>query len=126
LILDTHVLLWILQRDLRISPEQIENLMQSENDIFISAVSAYEIVNKHSIGKLPGVESLVNTFGMLTQTLSYKPLSISIEHAHFAAKLEGPHKDPFDRLLAAQSIVEDMPIMTTDVQIAKFGAKVFW
>lgn len=126
LILDTHVLLWILWRDPKITQTQIAELMKPDVDIYISAVSAYEIVNKHRIGKLPGAEWLVTNFGLLTRTFTYKPLSISIEHAHLAAKLPEPHKDPFDRMLAAQSIVEDIPIMTTDSQIESFGARVVW
>jgi PIN domain nuclease of toxin-antitoxin system len=126
LILDTHTLLWILWRDPRISSHQVERLVEGNDEIFISAVSAYEIVYKHRIGKLSQVDQLVQSFDTLTRVFSYKPLSISIDHSHLAARLVGEHKDPFDRMLAAQSIIEGMPVMTMDRQIAELGARVVW
>lgn len=84
------------------------------------------MIPKVRIGKLPGAEELCERFPALMRQFGFESLAISVEHAQLAGQLPGAHKDPFDRMLAAQAILEDVPIMTNDAGIAGLGAKVVW
>jgi hypothetical protein len=78
------------------------------------------------IGKLPTGQALCDDFGGYLHRFHFTPLPISVEHGRLAGRLPGPHKDPFDRMLAAQALVEGVPLVTNDPAFAGFGVNVVW
>jgi PIN domain nuclease of toxin-antitoxin system len=120
LILDTHALLWLMQADSRLKPGA-RTLIHSATEVYVSSASIWEISIKHRLGKLPEdpeiiVEQLENA-GM-------KELPVINRHAVAAGRLPLLHADPFDRLLVAQAITENMRLLTADAQLADYSALV--
>lgn len=94
--------------------------------IFLSAVSVWEIANKNRIGKLPQVVAFQEDYPVLLKNNGFTSLSLTDQHAMRAGYLPGTHRDPFDRLIAGQALVDDLTVLTNDPQIAAFGCKVLW
>jgi PIN domain nuclease of toxin-antitoxin system len=92
----------------------------------VSAVSAFEISYKVKIGKLDAARELVDRFHEICDRLRLERLDLSVAHALRAGKLEGAHFDPFDRMIAAQAIIEGLPVLTVDRQFKALGAEVVW
>ena len=126
LLLDTHALIWWFLGDERL-PLRARKIMNSNDaEVFVSAVSAYEIALKHRLGKLPAGGLLLTDFRRLIAAQSFLPLAVSIEHALAAGALDVAHRDPFDRLLVAQSIVEGMRLVSNEMLLDKLGAARLW
>lgn len=126
ILLDTHALLWWFAGDPALS-RRAETLMDDPgNTILVSAASAWEICTKVRLGKLPTGQTLCEEFGDYLQRFHFTPLAISVEHARLAGRLPGPHRDPFDRMLAAQALSEGVPLVTNDSTFAGFGLNVIW
>ena len=125
-LLDTTALLWALVEPRRLSRAARMLLEDVETEIFTSSVSAYEIARKHQIGKLSTATAVVQGYGNHLRELGARELELTGIHAVTAARLPTPHRDPFDRLLAAQSLIEDIPVVTPDQAIADFGAATIW
>lgn len=123
-LLDTHVWLWLATRPERIRPELLEELRQAQTRLLFSAVSSWEIAIKWAVGRLQ----------LLEQPASYVPDAIrrsgvtglAVEHAHalHVATLPPHHRDPFDRLLIAQSQLESAPIVTADSAFDAYDVQV--
>jgi PIN domain nuclease of toxin-antitoxin system len=126
LLLDTHTLLWWDSNDQRIGERARLLIADAKNKIFVSAVSAFEIATKHRIGKLPGVEKLLASFDDNLVAEGFSILNIALAHALLAGQIDAEPKDPFDRLLAAQSRTENMPIISTDRAFDALGAERLW
>ena len=126
LILDTHVILWMLLNDLRLKPKQIELLEDPANRFYVSAVSAFEIATKVRIGKLPEAMEISRDFRRICTDFDYRELEITHAHGLRGGEIDGTHRDPFDRLLAAQSLVEGYPLMTNDRLFKEFGVETVW
>ncbi len=126
LLVDTHVFLWLVNRSAEISQRHIDIVNDDSNTIHLSVVSIFEIATKWRIGKLALPQQFQNTLTGIYKDYGYLPMPLLVPHADLAGRLPGTHKDPFDRLLAAQAIVEDMAIMTIDARIADLGARVVW
>lgn len=126
LLLDTHTLLWWWQGDNRLSRKAISYLKNEETELYVSAASAFEIATKFRIGKLTEAFAFLGDFeaGLSMQGIRHLPLTVA--HARRAGLLEGAHRDPFDRMLAAQSLIEDLPIVSRDPALAAFGAQTLW
>ncbi len=120
LLLDTHALLWWLGDDRTLSDAAREAISDPENTVFLSAVVVWEIRIKESIGKL----SLPDDFAEVLEDQRFAELPITVAHAHAMAELPTIHRDPFDRMLVAQALVEEMVIVTRDETIAEYGLKV--
>ena len=113
-LLDTHTLLWAVQKDVLLSDNALKIVVDKNIQKFVSAVSAYEILNKHRLGKLKEyVYVAENYFDVLGEFKASK-LPIDERHAHFAGEFEWSHRDPFDRLLAAQASIENLTLITND------------
>ena len=126
ILLDTNAVLWWFA-DSPTIPDHIEALIDDPaNTILVSAASAWEICTRVRIGKLPSGRALCEDFGGYLQRNHFEPLSITIEHGRLAGRMEGTHKGPFDRMLAAQALIEDVPIITNDAAFVGFGVKVVW
>ena len=96
------------------------------NQIFVSAASAWEISTKHRIGKLPAAAHLVANFPQIALSQGFILLAITALHAIRAGSLQGAHRDPFDRMLAAQTLSENMVIVPNDPKLDLFGVSRIW
>jgi len=113
-LLDTHAFLWSARESARLS-DSVKKAMEDENsEIFVSPVTAYEIMNKHRIGKLPEYAYVAENYLEIFNNLGVEELLINKKHLHFAGKFEWTHRDPFDRMLAAQAFTENMTLITND------------
>ncbi len=110
LLLDTHVLIWALENNPRLSESARAAIVEGENLVFASAVSVWEISVKQAMGKLQVPDNLIKEI----QIHRFTPLEINLQHAHLAGRLPAIHKDPFDRMLIAQSMLEKLTIVTRD------------
>ena len=126
LLIDTHALLWFLLDDFQLGESRADIINAQSNTVYISAASGFEISNKVRVGKLPEALIYITNLEQVCIQHSFKILPLNFEHCKLAGMIQSPHRDPFDRMLAAQSIIEDMPIMTIDVRIKELGAEVIW
>lgn len=126
LLLDTHALLWWLFDDRRLSPRARALVADRANTIFVSSASAWEIATKWRLGKLPGASVLVEDLGGWVVRAGFVELPITIAHAERAGRWASAHRDPFDRMLAAQSVIEEVPLLTNDRALRALGADVVW
>ena len=113
-LLDTHTFLWAVRGSSKLSSTAIKVIENMSVPIFVSAVSAFEIMNKYRIGKLPEFDDIAKDYFSFINRLGAISLSVSEQHAHFAGKFEWSHRDPFDRLLAAQASVDNLTLITND------------
>jgi PIN domain nuclease of toxin-antitoxin system len=126
LLLDTHALLWALAGNARLAPAARLAIADPDAELLISSVSAFEITTKYRIGKLPEFAAIAEDFAALLHMLDYTPLPVSMAHATLAGALDDPHKDPFDRLLIAQALVERVPIVSNEGAFDRFGVERVW
>ncbi|MDP1996655.1 MAG: type II toxin-antitoxin system VapC family toxin [Gallionella sp.] len=120
LLLDTHIALWAVSDDPRLSPKARELIAAPRNLIWVSAVSIWEITIKHSLGRgdmpISGAEALE-----YFRQSGYRMLPVSPEHAAAVETLPAHHQDPFDRLLVAQSLAEPLRLLTHDTAVARYS-----
>jgi PIN domain nuclease of toxin-antitoxin system len=126
LLLDTHALLWWWTGDSRIGKAAMQAIAATDNEVFVSAASVWEIATKHRNGKLPEADHFLPAIDGHIRRARFKELPISFLHAELAGRLEGQHRDPFDRMLIAQAKLEAMPIATNDRAFAAFGVQIIW
>lgn len=120
-LLDTHVLLWVLSGDDRLSAAAREVLVDGATEVRVSAVSAWEITIKRAIGKLDAPDDLPAQL----EANRFDPLDVTIDHALAVGQLPPLHRDPFDRLLVAQARGEGLALMTADAQIGRYDVETF-
>ncbi|MEM7515533.1 MAG: type II toxin-antitoxin system VapC family toxin [Planctomycetota bacterium] len=117
-LVDTHVILWWWSEPTRLS-EAAGGLLESpETVVLVSPVSAYEILWKNQLGKLELPDSITGDFADCIREERWRILDVTLRHASVAGTLSWDHRDPFDRLLAAQAIDESVTLMTCDPAIA--------
>ncbi len=116
-LLDSHVLLWWLADSPRIGKELRRTLADPEVRVVVSAASVWEIGIKQALGKLRAPESVVDLLG----DEGFESLAITAEHADAAARLPPLHRDPFDRMLVAQSRLCRLTLVTHDEAVAAYG-----
>ena len=124
LLLDTHIFLWWIRDAPRLSSRIREAMADPANRLYLSAASTWEMVIKSRLGKLdlPGPPD-VFIREQLRMNAIY-PLPITVEHTTCLASLPNIHRDPFDRMLVAQAIYEDLTLVTDDPAIRKYPAKI--
>ncbi len=125
-LLDTHVLLWWFFNDPRLSARAVQVISNAGYTILVSSVSAWEISTKFRLGKLSGAEDIVNDLPGLLRKARMEVLPMGLNHALLAGSLVNDHRDPFDRMLAAQTIIEHMSLVTSDKAFAGFSLKTIW
>jgi PIN domain nuclease of toxin-antitoxin system len=125
-LLDTHALIWWVEGDARIRPAVRELLVQPGEGVHVSAASAWEIATKVRLGKLKLPVRLLHNFMEAIAVLGFLPLPISVQHGYAAGQLPGAHRDPFDRMLAAQARAESLVLITTDPAFRALGVTTFW
>lgn len=126
LLLDTHALIWWCADDERLGREARVAIADMASEVFVSAVSALEIATKFRLGKLPGARVLAEGFVMEVAAEGFQPLSISAAHGQLAGGLALPNKDPFDRLLIAQSLLETLTLVTNEETFDAYGVARLW
>ena len=125
-LLDTHAALWWLMEPDRLAQKARKIMADPETEIHISAASMFEIAQKVRVGKLDYPRELVTRFPSVFREQSWQPLEISIEHALRAGSFEAAHRDPFDRLLAAQAELDSLMLLTNDPKFDQFPVTVIW
>ncbi len=124
ILLDTQVWLWMLAAPDRLSTESRALLAAAENELLLSAASAWEIAIKHGLGKIQLPESPAEYIPRMMVHTSVTPLPIHHRHALHVAELPEHHRDPFDRLLVAQAQVEQVPIISADRHFRQYDVEV--
>jgi PIN domain nuclease of toxin-antitoxin system len=125
-LLDTHVLAWWLFDDAKLRAGPASAIADPENEILVSAISAFEVTTKYRLGKWPEMATLVTDFEVIVMAERFSFLPIATTHALLAGRLPGEHKDPFDRLLAAQAKLESLVLISADAALDSFGVERFW
>jgi PIN domain nuclease of toxin-antitoxin system len=120
ILLDTHILIWWLSEASRLSQTEIDLITDSDNFIFVSAATAWEIAVKKMIGKLEAPDDLPAALAVN----NFLELPITIEHSQKLYQLPLHHNDPFDRIMIAQAISEDLTFMTRDAKIALYDIRI--
>ena len=126
LLLDTHALIWWLAGDEKLSLRARDAIADEANAVAVSAASAMEVTTKHRIGKLPDAALLAQDFEAIVADQGFSELSISVRHARLAGEMRLAHKDPFDRLLIAQALVEDMVLISNETRFDDSAVKRLW
>ena len=126
LLLDTHAFLWWLAGDPALSASAKKAISNENNTVFVSAASAWEITTKHRLGKLPNAAPVAADIGGAIADQSFVALPISVRHGQAAGNLPGSHRDPFDRMLIAQSRADGLAIVTANRAFAPYGPSIVW
>ena len=126
ILLDTHSFLWWITDDPRLSPRAREIMSDGENRLFLSAASGWEIAIKSRLGRLVIPEPLESFVPVQLAENGIEGLPIALSHALHVASLPDHHRDPFDRILVAQSELEHLPILTGDPLIAQYAVETVW
>ncbi|HDN79958.1 MAG: type II toxin-antitoxin system VapC family toxin [Chloroflexi bacterium] len=125
-LLDTHAFLWWIEDNPRLSLQAREIIGDAGNEIYLSAISGLEIVIKARLGRIKLPEDPVNFILEQVAVNAFRVLPIYLRHALYVYTLPLIHRDPFDRILIAQSQLEDMPLITADSVIERYPVKVIW
>lgn len=126
-LLDTHAFVWLLGSPDRMTEPLRTDLASTANRLLVSAVSAMEVATKVRLGKFDGAATLVSTWERRVEDLDAETLDLTTAHALHAGSMPWAHRDPFDRLLAAQAIVENVVLVTRDAAFATLpGVRTAW
>ena len=126
LLLDTHAFLWWLAGESSLTRKARAAIEAEETQVFVSAVSAWEIVTKFSLGKLPEAAKAAEDVSSIVAAEGFDELALSMAHAQRAAGLAGPHRDPFDRMLIAQAMLDDLTLVSNERVFDIYGVKRLW
>ncbi len=126
LLLDTHAFLWWLAGDEMLSSAAREAIGEEQDSVFVSAASIWEISTKHRLGKLPGVSVIADDLVGAIQGQGFVGLPIGIRHGQAAGALPGPHRDPFDRMLIAQAMLDDLVLVSNERAFDAYGVRRLW
>jgi PIN domain nuclease of toxin-antitoxin system len=122
LIVDTHAALWLLAEDERLSARADQMLTDSSNEVLLSAAVVWEVAIKRSLGKLDAPEG----FATMLLDAGAAPLPIGVDHAEAVRSLPWHHRDPFDRLLVTQAVLEGAVLVSNDDRMRAYGAPMAW
>jgi PIN domain nuclease of toxin-antitoxin system len=125
-LLDTCTLLWATLSPSSLSREARVTIADEGNVILVSAASAWEIATKVRLGKLPGAEKLERDYQDVMEDAGYMLLDIDTASALRAGRLAAEHRDPFDRMIAAQALGQDIPVLSPDPLFEQFGVRRIW
>lgn len=125
-LLDTHAVLFWWGGSPRLSATATQVIGDPESEIIVSAATAWEIATKFRIGKLDDIGDPAIAYPRLMAENGFLELDVTTAHGLRAGELYGKHRDPFDRLIAAQALIEGLTVITRDPEIAGFGCKVLW
>jgi PIN domain nuclease of toxin-antitoxin system len=125
-LLDTHSLIWLVTDDPRLSDTARNTFLDADNELLCSAVVGFEIAVKHSLGKLELAEPPRTFIDNRIRNNALTPFPLTIAYAVRVADLPYHHRDPFDRLLIAQALEEDLPLLSADEILSGYGIRRLW
>ena len=125
-LLDTHALLWLLLEPAKLSRRARILLSDTDTEMLVSSATAWEIATKHRLGKLEHAADVVRGHAQHLRTALATELLISSAHALLAGGFRNAHKDPFDRLIASQSTLEGIPLVSNDRAFDEFPVTLLW
>ena len=125
-LLDTHTFIWWANDDPSLSAAARNAIGDRTNEIFLSAVSTWEMAIKIAIGKLRLAVPLTSFVLSQSSQYQFRPLHITYDHTYQVEALPQHHRDPFDRLLIAQAMVEGLVLLTGDIKFAPYGVGILW
>ena len=126
LLLDTHAFLWWLDGDALLSSAGQRAIGDEANEILVSAVSAWEIATKHRLGKLPRAAEVAADVAACIASQGFTGLPVTVRHGQIAGALPGHHRDPFDRMLIAQAMIDNLVLVSHDVAFDHYGVRRLW
>jgi PIN domain nuclease of toxin-antitoxin system len=125
-LIDSNALYWWWTSLGKLTDAARRSVNADSNDLYVSSATAWELSTKHRLGKLPGAEAFLPEFADLLNDSRVTPLSVTVVHALEAGRLPGIHRDPFDRILIAQALIEDMAVVSSDRVFRDYGVRVIW
>lgn len=125
-LVDTHAFLWWLAGNPGLPEAARAVIDDSDNNVLVSAASAWEITTKHRLGKLPGADIVAGDVMAAIEDHGFEPLAITVAHAERAGRLPGSHRDPFDRMLIAQALAHDLPLVSNESLFDRYGVRRIW
>ncbi len=126
ILLDTHAFLWLVTDDRQLSNLARTCFLDTHHEFYLSAVTSFEIAVKYSQGKLKLAEPPREFIFNRIKANGLIPLPVTIEHSLVLADLPFHHRDPFDRLLVAQAMVEQIPILSADEKLSAYPVQRWW
>ena len=126
LLLDTHALIWWFAGNRRLSASTRQVMSDRENDVLVSAASAWEITTKYRARRLPDAEGLAEDIVGHMVTANFEALAITVDDTSRAGALPGPLRDPFDRILIAQSLAHDLILISNEIVFDRYGVRRLW
>ena len=126
LLLDTHAFLWFVAGDFTLSAHARSLIEDEGNDKLVSIVSLWEIAVKTSLGKLPLAKPFEQFIPEQLTRNGFQVLALTVAHTAKVAALPLHHRDPFDRMLVAQSLVENLPLLSSDETLNAYGIQRLW
>jgi|TARA_B100002003_G_scaffold203854_1_gene196652 PIN domain nuclease of toxin-antitoxin system len=126
LLLDTCTFLWLVTDDPNLSPEARSLIVDPDNEVLLSAVSTWEIAVKHGLGRLPLPDDPERYVPKLRRDHAVEPLPLDEESTLYLRRLPGLHRDPFDRMLVCQAIVQGVILLTPDRDITQYPVRTLW
>lgn len=126
LLLDTHTFIWFIRDDPKLSRSASLLIEDAANTVYVSIVSIWEMAIKASLGKLDAPPHFAQVITRQLHENDFLLLDIRIEHTEQIVRLPFHHRDPFDRLLIAQSLSENIPLIGKDTSFDAYGITRFW
>jgi PIN domain nuclease of toxin-antitoxin system len=126
LLLDTHTFIWWMTNDRALPASARRMIGDEDNEIFLSAATAWEMAIKHKIGKLPIVAGFIADVPGAMEAEGFIELPVSVVHGQLAGALDGHHKDPFDRMLISQALCEDLTLISNETRFDAYGVTRLW
>ena len=126
LLLDTHALIWLIGGSSKLSAAARKAITDTAEQTFVSAATAWEVSTKHRLGKLADAAELAQDFERILDDEGLQHLSITVRHGHLAGNLRGVNKDPFDRMLIAQALLENLTLVSNETAFDRFGVSRLW
>jgi PIN domain nuclease of toxin-antitoxin system len=125
-LLDTHAFLWLITDDDRLSGNARQTFLNTENSLFFSAASLWEICLKKSLGKISLKDGWLQAIQEEMEINTIQWLPIEMTHCAEVTELPFHHRDPFDRMLIAQAIAEEMKLLSRDSRLANYAIELIW
>jgi PIN domain nuclease of toxin-antitoxin system len=125
-LVDSHALLWWLDDDRRLSRRARQTIADADTAVFVSVASVWEIAIKRALGKLNDPSGAIPRLPSVLADRGMRTLAIEAYHAIDAAALPRLHRDPFDRMIVAQSRIEGFPVVTNDAAIRAYRVATIW
>ena len=126
LLLDTHAFVWWLEGSSKLSKRARAAIADPDQQVFVSAATAWELATKYRLGKLPSVAPIINDIAAQISLQSFEALEVTVVHGQRAGSLAGEHRDPFDRMLIAQARSEDLTLVSNEKLFDTFGVDRLW